>query len=348
MAIKRRNIKKVVIISFLLIAGLIVGSLGNSSRIPNVLGRGEIPKTSSEENLVDKVFTFLAPNDTLQFDDLYLIEKVNYYVLLEIVTPHNCEINVTIVDPVLDVYEVFKTEVNISQDDDWFEIPFGTAIAGNYSFIFSVECALNLNLHVKISFDSQDKCLYDMIALKYLERLELYQVNKFTSGMVFEHNTVLKIDWSYKFYLARVSAIGGLTVANEVKLEYEVTDPDGIKFRIYQNETIGNVGTMMHFDFGTSIEGIYSVKITIHCQVEVANIAYAIAEDYQISTVNNGTVPDPEPDPDPSVNETSSGYFYVPIEWTVVFGISVGAMLGILTIFGAVRRKKDSVSLRTN
>jgi len=348
MAINRYNTKKVVIISFLLIAGLIVGSLGNSSRIPNVLGRGEIPKTSSEENLVDKVFTFLAPNDTLQFDDLYLIEKVNYYVLLEIVTPHNCEINVTIVDPVLDVYEVFKTEVNISQDDDWFEIPFGTAIAGNYSFIFSVECALNLNLHVKISFDSQDKCLYDMIALKYLERLELYQVNKFTSGMVFEHNTVLKIDWSYKFYLARVSAIGGLTVANEVKLEYEVTDPDGIKFRIYQNETIGNVGTMMHFDFGTSIEGIYSVKITIHCQVEVANIAYAIAEDYQISTVNNGTVPDPEPDPDPSVNETSSGYFYVPIEWTVVFGISVGAMLGILTIFGAVRRKKDSVSLRTN
>ena len=350
MAINRYNTKKFVILSFLLIAGLIVGLLGNSSRIPNILGHGEIPKTSSEVNLVDKVFTFLAPNDTLEFDDLYLIEKVNYYVLLEIVTPHNCEINVTIIDPVLDVYEVFKTEVNISQDDNWFEIPFGTAIAGNYSFIFSVECALNLNLHVKISFDSQDNCLYDMIALKYLERLELYQVNKFTSGMVVEHNTVLKIDWSYKFYLARVSAIGGLTVANEVKVEYEVTDPDGIEFSIYQNETIGNVGTMMHFDFGTSIEGIYTVKITIHCQVEVVNIAYAIAEDYQISTVNNGTIPDPEPDPepDPSANETSSGYFYVPIEWTFVFGISAGAMLGILTIFGAVRRKKDSVSLRTN
>ncbi len=350
MAISKYNTKKVVIISFLLIGGLIVGLLGDNSRIPKVLGSGEIPKTSSEVNLVDKVFTFLAPNDTLQFDDLYLIEKVNYYVLLEIVTPHNCEINVTIIDPVLDVYEVFKTEVNISQDDDWFEIPFGTAIAGNYSFIFSVECALNLNLHVKISFDSQDKCLYDMIALKYLERLELYQVNKFTSGMVIEHNTVLKIDWSYKFYLARVSAIGGLTVANEVKVEYEVTDPEEIKFTIYQNETIGNVGTMMHFDFGTSIEGIYSVKITIHCQVEVANIAYAIAEDYQISTVNNGTIPDPDPNngTDPITNETTSGYYYVPMEWTLAFGLSAGGILSILVVFGAVRRKKDSVSLRTN
>ena len=159
------------------------------------------PKTSSEEYLVDKVFTFLAPNDTLRFDDFYLLEKVNYYVLLEIVTPHNCEINLTIIDPVLDVYKVFETEVNISQDDDWFEIPFGTAIEGNYSFIITVECAFNLNLHVKISFDPEDKCLYDIIAPKFLERLKLYQVNKFVDGTVVEHNTAFKTDVSYKFYL---------------------------------------------------------------------------------------------------------------------------------------------------
>ena len=95
-------------------------------------------RTSSEEKLVDKVFTFLAPSDTLRFDDFYLLKSINYYILLEIVTPHDCEINVTIIDPVLDIYEVFQTEVNISQDDDWFEIPFGTAIEGNYSFIMSV------------------------------------------------------------------------------------------------------------------------------------------------------------------------------------------------------------------
>ena len=301
-------------------------------------------KASSEQDLVNKVFTFLSPNDTLRFENLHLVERVTYYVLLEIVTPHNCEINVSIIDPVMDVYNVFETEVNISQDDDWFEIPFGTAIAGNYTFIISIACALNLNLHIKISFDSEVKCLYDMIAPKFLEHLKLYQVNKFYNGMVVEHNTVLKTDESYKFYLGRVNAIGGLTVANEVRVNYHVTDPDGIEFNIYQNETIGNVGTLMHFDFGTAMEGIYTIKIRILCQVEVVNIAYAISEDYQISTINNGTTPKPEP----QANETVRGYFYVPIEWTLVFGISAGGFVVILTVLVAVRRKRDSVSLQAN
>lgn len=343
MAIKTQ--RKLMVIVALIVCLFVFGVLSSYPRTG--LGEeGQTAKlrTSSEESLVDKVFTFLAPNDTLQFDDLFLLAKVNYYVLLEIVTPHNCEINVTIIDPVLDVYEVFKTEVNISQDDDWFEIPFGTAIEGNYSFKISVVCAFNLNLHLKISFDSEDRCLYDVIAPTFLQRMKLYQVNKFTNEMVVEHNTVFKTDTSYKFYIGRVSAIGGLTVENEVRVDYDVTDPDEIEFTIYQNETLGSVGTVMHFDFGTAVEGIYTVKIRIRCQVEAVNIAYAIAEDYKISTVNNGTILDPEP----TVNETANGYFYVPMEWTLAFGLSAGGLLGVLVVFGAIRRKKDSVSLRTN
>jgi len=338
------NSKPLFVIS--LITGLaIFGVLSTYPRpVLGVTNQSDNPKASSEQNLIDKVFTFLAPNDTLRFEDLYLLEKVNYYVLLEIVTPHDCEINVTIIDPVLDEYEVFNTEVNISQDDDWFDIPFGTAIAGNYTFIVSVACALTLNLHIKISFDPEVKCLYDVISPKFLERMKLYQVNKFTDGMVVEHNTVLRTDVSYKFYLGRVSAIGGLTVDNEVRVDYDMTDPDGLEFTIYQNKTVGSVGTVMHFDFGTAMEGIYTVKIRILCQVDVVNIAYAIAEDYQISTINNGT----DPEPEPPTNETVRGYFYMPMEWTLVFGLSAGGILAILVVFGAVRRKKDSVSLRTN
>jgi hypothetical protein len=161
---------------------------------------------------------------------------------------------------------------------------------------------------------------------------------------------------SYRFFLGRVSAIGGLSISNDVTIEYDVTDPEGIEFSIYQNKTVGSVGMMKYFDFGTAVEGIYSVKIQINCQVDVVNIAYAIAEDYSISTVNNGTVPDPDPDPypnngtdpNPSTNETTSGYFYVPIEWTLIFGLSAGGLVAILVVFGAVKRKKDSVSLRTN
>jgi len=297
---------------------------------------------SSEELLVDKVFTFLAPNDIQQFDELYLYEELNYYVLVEIVTPHNCEINVSVVDPDSDIYQIFKTEVNISQGDQWFEIPFGTAISGNYTFIFSVIAEFNLNVYVKISFDRQDKCLYNIMSPEYIANLKLYQVNKFYDESEVEHNVMLKTDVSYKFHIGRVSAIGGELISREVGANYDLTDPDGIEFTIYANQTMKNVGEVLHFNFGTAVGGVYTVKIKIYCRVDVVNVAYAIAEDYSISTIVNGT----EPEPDPT-NGTIKGYFYVPIEWTLGFVVSAGLIVGALVVMGSVRKKKSSVSLRS-
>jgi hypothetical protein len=302
------------------------------------------------------VFTFLAPNDIQQFEDLYLYAGINYYVLVEIVTPHNCEINVTVVDPDLDVYQIFKTEVNVSQGDQWFEIPFGTALSGNYTFIFSVIAELNLNLYVKISFDLEDKCLYDVMSPEFVANLELYQINKFYDGTEVEHNVMLKTDVSYKFHIGRVSAIGGEPVSREVGAYYDLTDPDGVEvgayydltdpdgveFTIYVNETMESVGEVLHFNFGTAVGGVYTVKIKICCKVQVVNVAYAIAEDYSISSEINGT----EPDPDPT-NGTIQGYFYVPIEWTLGFVVSAGLVVGALVVMGSVRKKRSSVSLKT-
>jgi len=349
MAIKFKSRQKAIVVTVIMIFGLTIGILNLNSRLNGEIEHSanlnpiSTPKTSSEENLVDKVFTFLAPYDTKQFNDLYLLEDLNYYVLLEIVTPHNCEINVSIIDPDLDTYDIFRTEVNISQGDQWFEVPFGTAISGNYTFIFSVIAALNLNLYIKIHFDREGKCLYDIMAPNYINNMELYRVNKFSDGTIIEHNVMLKTDVSYKFYLGRVSAIGGSPIVGEVEVDYKLTDPQDIEFIIYQNQTAGSVGTVLHFNFGTAIGGIYTVKIKIYCRVDVVNVAYAIAEDHSISTVNNGTIPDPGPS-----NGTTRGFFYMPMEWTIGFGICAGGILGLLVVIGSVRRKRNSVSLRNN
>ena len=347
MAIKARQ--KALVVTFVVISGLTVGILTLNLRFKpetehnvNIRPIGP-PNASSEGKIVDKVFTFLAPEDTKQFNDLYLLENLNYYVLLEIVTPHNCEINVSIIDPELDTYEIFRTEVNVSQGDQWFEVPFGTSISGNYTFIFSVITALNLNVYIKIHFDREDKCLYDIMAPEYLNNMELYRVNKFIDGTMIEHNVMLKTDISYKFYLGRVSAIGGGLIEGEVGVDYDLTDPQDIDFIIYQNTTAESVGSVLHFNFGTAIGGIYTVKIKIYCRVDVVNIAYAIAEDHSISTVNNGTTPDPVP-----TNGTTSGVFYMPTEWTIGFGIFAGGVLGLLVVIGSVRRKRNSVNLRYN
>ena len=307
---------------------------------------GNQPKASSEELLLDKVFTFIAPDDSKRFDDLYLYERINYYVLVEIVTPHNCEINVTVIDPDSDVYQIFETEVNISQEDQWFEIPFGTAISGNYTFIFSVTSELNLNLYVKIFFDMEDKCLYDVMSPEFIANLKLYQVNKFYDGTEVEHNVMLKTDVSYKFFIERVSAIGGEQDSREVGVYYYLTDPDGVEFTIYANQTMKSVGEILHFNFGTAVGGVYTIKIKISCKVDVINVAYAIAEDYSISIGKNGTEPDSGPDPEP-INETIQGYFYVPIEWTLGFVVSAGLVVGALIVIGSVRRKRSQVNLKT-
>ncbi|NVM43852.1 MAG: hypothetical protein HWN79_02955 [Candidatus Lokiarchaeota archaeon] len=347
MAIKARQ--KAIVITFVMISGLTIGVLTLKDRFNfeteshadlNLLSA---PKTSSEEILVDKVFTFLAPSDTKQFNDLYLLENLNYYVLLEIVTPHNCKINVSIIDPELDTYDIFQTEVNVSQGDQWFEVPFGTAISGNYTFIFSVITALNLNVYIKIHFDREDKCLYDIMAPEYLNNMELYRVNKFFDGTMIEHNVMLKTDVSYKFYIGRVSAIGGSLIDGEVRVDYDLTDPQDIEFIIYRNKTAESVGSVLHFNFGTAIGGIYTVEITIFCRIDVVNVAYAIAEDHSISTIKNGTTPDPPPN-----NGTTSGFFYMPMEWIIGFGICAGGILGLLVVIGSVRRKRNSVSLRNS
>ena len=335
----------------MVVSGLTIGLLSSKHRInANELGTGKenggltltnAPQAISEELLVDKVFTFLAPSDVQQFEDLYLYAGINYYVLVEIVTPHNCEINVTVVDPESDVYQIFKTEVNVSQGDQWFEIPFGTALSGNYTFVFSVIAELNLNLYVKISFDLEDKCLYDIMSPEYIANLKLYQINKFYDGTEVEHNVMLKTDVSYKFHIGRVSAIGDEPIRREVGVYYDVTDPDDVEFTIYVNKTLESVGEVLHFNFGTAVGGVYTVKIKIVCMVDVVNIAYAIAEDYSISSVINGTEPDPEP-----TNGTIRGYFYVPIEWTLGFVATAGLIVGALIVMGSVRKKKSSVSLR--
>ena len=176
-----------------------------------------------------------------------------------------------------------------------------------------------------------------------INNMELYRVNKFSDGTMIEHNVMLKTDVSYKFYLGRVSAIGGSPIDGEVRVNYELTDPQDIEFIIYQNKTVESVGAALHFNFGTAIGGVYTVKIKIYCRVDVVNVAYAIAEDHSISTVNNGTTPDPG-----SSNSTTRGFFYMPMEWTIGFGICAGGILGLLVVIGSVRRKRNSVSLRNN
>ena len=334
----------------MLVISLIGGFFGDNSRILIGLGSGQTPKTSSEKILIDKVYTFLAPYDSLICDEV-LEAQYNYWVLMEIVTPHNCQINVTIIDPEQEVYDVFGTLFNVSQDNKWLTFPFGTAIAGNYTFIFSVKAELNLNILLKVSYDDSEdgKCLYDVLTPHDKANLNYYNVTKFHDQQEEEYKVILRTDYCHKFYIGRVT-----TVAENLppymwgfEADYDIDDPWGIPFIIYENKSLPGVGTVAIFCFGTAVEGVYTVNITIHSKVEVVNIAYAVVEDHKISTENpcnctnpNPIDPDPDPDPEPKNGTTPQNYYYVPIEITLAFVATAGLVVGALIVIGISRRKR--------
>jgi len=301
----------------------------------------EIPQTSSPP-LIDKVYTFLAPDDFLSFSDLYFEKNYNYYILVEMVTPHNCTLNVSLWDSDNFRYDLFSNSMTY-EPQAWqsFEFPFGTVKAGNYSLLLSTESTLNFNLHIKIK--QHVKCLYDIMSTQDINNLVHYRVTRFTDGMQIEHSLTLKTDMSYKLFIGRVSSISMLN-SNEVQLDYEISDPFDISFQIYVNETMLAIGEVNKFDFGTSTEGIYTINITIYCAVEYVNIAYSIVEDYQISDVIDGN------ETDPANQTTPSGFFSLPLGWTtglIVFG---GIMIGTLIVLVNGRHKKrgTKISLDTN
>jgi len=331
----------------------IVGLLGENSRIPNGLGSEETPKTSSDAILMDKVYTFLAPYDSITCDGQSLKAQYNYEILMEIVTPHNCKINVTIIDPEQEVYDAFGTVYNASQGDGWFNFPFGTAIAGNYTFIFTVEAELNLNILLQVSYDNSEdgKCLYDVLDPQDKANLNLYNVTKFRDQEKIEHRVYLRTDYCHKFYIGRVSTIAeNLPSIWGVDSDYDIDDPGGIPFIIYDNRSLPDVSSVAIFKFGTAVEGFYTVKIVIYCKVEVVNLAYAIVEDHKISTENpcNCTiseivVPEPNNETDTGTNNgtTPQNYYYVPIEWTVGVAIVAGGAVGALIVVGFARKKRE-------
>lgn len=335
-----------------MVGGLVFGLLGDNSRIPNGLGSEGTLKTSSGVILIDKVYTFLAPFDSITCDGQFLEAQYNYWVLMEIVTPHNCLINVTIIDPEQEVYDVFGTFFNVTQGDGWFSFPFGTSIAGNYTFIFSVKAELNLNILLKVSYDNSEngKCLYDVLTPPDRANLNLYNVTKFHDQEAIEHRVFLRTDYCHKFYIGRVTTIAeNLPHMWGFYTDYDIDDPGSIPFKIYDNKSLPGIGSVEIFRFGTAVEGIYTVKIVIHCKVDVVNIAYAIVEDHRISTENpcNCTLPDPvDPDPNNETNNennngtTPQNYYYVPIEWTLGFAVTTGLAVGALIVVGVSRRKR--------
>lgn len=278
--------------------------------------------------LINKVFTFLAPEDELIFPEVYLEKEYTYYFWLEVVTPHNCTINITLWDTDDFEYDIFHSELI---QDEWREIPFGTAINGIYVIKYEITSVDNLNIYIRLL--KGEECLKEKIPSQLFNRKVFYRVNRFTKGMSLSHYIEFDTDVSYRFYMGRVSSIS-LKNSSEVTVDYYIYDPNDIALKIYNNTTLPSVDEINYFNFGTAQSGVYIINITIHSNIDAANIGYAICWDYRVADPTNNT------GPPTNHSDDFSQLFSLPSEMMTGMVIITGMFIGILLALSLVRKRK--------
>jgi hypothetical protein len=291
---------------------------------------------ASAPEFPDKVYAFLAPSDVLTFKDMCFEEHYTYFIWVEIITPHNCTLTITLWDPEGKQFDLFESDLYLEPEGkDYHEIPFGCALSGNYTIEFATISGDNLNLYIRI--EKWVKCLYDKILSEELQDMILYDVVCFYDGMKLSPSIEFKTDYLYRFYFGRVSAISA-TVSNFVSLNFSLIDPGAIEYGIYANEALAPIVDVNRIMFGTATEGQYTLDIEIKSDVVYTNIGYAIIELHKISHVIDPNQTDP-------TNSTSSptNIFRMPIEWTVGLLAFFGVIITVIIII-VVKSKNKNVA----
>ena len=287
----------------------------------------------------DKVYTFSHARDTY-YMTLDFARKYMHTISVRVVTSNSCMMNITIWDPLGREFQIFYGYID--QEMGMIDIPFGTAEEGNHTIQFQATVDKNLNILLHV-MRTDTLCLYDRIISSYHGKIIFYEVTCFSDGYIQIHNELpFKTDYSYKFYMGRVSAIASHLSNLGWITFYNITDPYGIQFNIYENETLAGLVGVNFFDFGTATAGEYAITIKIDHQIPYMNIAYAIVEDGPISNVIDPNKSKPIFDGNGTILRD---YFYVPFEWGLATVVIAGLFAGGLVIYVVYQRRKNAISL---
>ncbi|MFX1259335.1 MAG: hypothetical protein ACFFAN_15885, partial [Promethearchaeota archaeon] len=266
---------------------------------------------------------------------------------IELVTPHNVSnMKISVWDPDDNKFDVFESEMFYDPEyGRYFEVPFGTAKEGGHKFEFSAVVDQNFNMLIRI--EEGAKCLHDKMESQEADNLILFKVTRFGDDMHIEHDIELETDKMYKFYIGRVSAIS-VKESNEVWVDYNILASDDVEFEIYSDKLMEDIDGVNSFYFGTAVKGVYTIKITIRCDVDWVNIGYAIIDDYEISDavdVDETEEEDSEESED-DLEDLFDKSSSLPFEWMVGTLIFVTLVVGSMTVILIRHRKKNAVSLR--
>ncbi|MBY9018884.1 MAG: hypothetical protein KGD66_08640 [Candidatus Lokiarchaeota archaeon] len=267
--------------------------------------------TSSEEIVWDSTHIVFSPNDQVFLENLLFQEDWMYVFYLEVVTPHQCEINMTLTDPEGYNYKMFQGTVDQQQK----EIQFGMVNEGAYNITLDVNTEFTLNLHLKIERTVSFMDLFDQN-----EEILAFHGFRFSQNEPLrEIPILLDPNSSYTFILALITPLVNiLPVINTF-----IDDPVDNHFIIYQDQALNEF--YLTFQFQTINHGIHELQVLIDLLEISLNLMVVVTLDNSNPPISN----------DPPPRST----LYIPIEVQVV---SIGIF--IFAILLAVLMKKSSSS----
>ncbi|MFW9894836.1 MAG: hypothetical protein ACFFD7_03445, partial [Candidatus Thorarchaeota archaeon] len=143
-----KNLKRISSIILIIFMFLILGNFYMLGHRPTC----NVPDHSlatNGTNLPDKVYLFQSPQDSLMLENIALELFYVYYLRVEIVTPYNCSVAITLWDPNGNRFNIFESELDMEiEGANYYEIPFGTALAGNYDILMNVTTDNNVNIYI--------------------------------------------------------------------------------------------------------------------------------------------------------------------------------------------------------
>lgn len=297
-----------ILISFIMIL-LVISQIQFSSTISNSTNLS----TSSEEVIWDSTYTVFSPYDQLFLQDLFFQEDWMYCFYLEVVTPHQCEINMTLTDPEGYHYKIFQGTVDQQQK----EIQFGMVNEGDYNITLEVTTEFTLNLHLKIERTQSFMGLFDQDK----ELLAFYGFRFSQNEPLREVSILLDPNNLYSVTLALITPLVNiLPVINTF-----IDDPVDNHFIIYQDQSLDEF--YLTFSFQTINPGIHKLQVLIVNLKTCLNLIVVVMLDN----------PDPPTNNDPSPQNT----LYLPLE---IQAVSIGFFIfAILLTFLMKKSSKNEL-----
>ena len=267
--------------------------------------------TSSEEVIWDSTHTVFSPNDQVFLEDLLFQKDWMYNFYLELVTPHQCEINMTLTDPEGSHYIIFQGTV----DNQPKEIQFGMVNEGAYNITLDVITEFTLNLHLKIERTVSFMDLFN----QNNEILAFHGFRFSQNEPLREIPILLDPNRSYTFTLALITPLVNILPV----ISTFIDDPVDNHFIIYQDQSLNEF--YLSFQFQTISHGIHDLQVLIDILEISLNLIVVVTLDSSNPPISS----DPPP----------QNTLYIPIEVQVV---SIGIF--VFAILLAILMKKSSSS----